>query len=206
MDHTYTAASSSTGSGCSTVEVPGGAGINDFETTDKATWMRHYLQGSPAGTITDPSSFTDGDAAGVNRVTSTAANGTTASIHYAGSGWVGTGADGDDGIRVSSSFATCQDVRTYSGVSFWAKGTTAASTDWGGIAANTVILFLSDGTTNIDTRVALTGGDTWTEYRVPFNCVGDTSMPSKFEGYVKSFDIQIHAPTFDIALDEVSFY
>jgi hypothetical protein len=81
-----------------------------------------------------------------------------------------------------------------------------ASAEWGGIDANTVILFavsdaLDEGASEVDYRFTLTGA--WTLYEVPFEDFGT-------EGYsaatVERIKFMIAGGSFDIAFDDVGFY
>src|SRR5690606_21320224 len=105
------------------------------------------------------------------------ADGSSGALVYAGSGFGPAAVDfGPGGIRLAvDTIEACQDVSSYTGISFWAKGTIEATDEWGGIPADTVILFAvgsiaDEGGTEVDYRLTLSSS--WTHHEIPFDDFG----------------------------------
>src|SRR5690606_31443908 len=98
---------------------------------------------------------------------------------------------------------------TYSGISFWAKGTLAASTEWGGIDANTVVVWLvqdgtMEGATQFAARQVIT--DTWTKYEIPFADFLKDGVTAWSGSTVERIKFQLIEASFDVHLDEIGYY
>ena len=119
------------------------------------------------------------------------------------------------GIKIQVGFGTqCQDVRTFSGLSFWAKGTIDAATVPFAVDANTLVLLVGSetsaqggctgGTCSAgapDRRVTITSD--WKEYRIPFNCFGDGMV---FDGYYTNILFNAFGTNSNFAIDQVGYY
>ncbi len=118
------------------------------------------------------------------------------------------------GIKIEVNFGTqCQDVRTFQGLSFWAKGTIDAATAPFAVDANTLVLFMGSektaqggcttgcSTAANDKRVTITTD--WKEYRIPFNCFGDATS---FDGYYTSILFHAFGTNSNFAIDQVGYY
>jgi hypothetical protein len=119
----------------------------------------------------------------------------------------------DKGIRIQVDFGMqCQDVRTFKGLSFWAKGT-VDKYDPFTIPANTLVVYLNSEKTENggctsncaagphDKRVPIEAG--WKEYRIPFDCFGDATT---FAGYYTRIWFDAMGSNSDFAIDEVGYY
>jgi len=118
------------------------------------------------------------------------------------------------GIKIQVGFGSqCQDVRTFQGLSFWAKGTIDAATLPFAVDPNTLVLFLGSEntaqggcTTNCSTapndkRVTITTD--WKEYRIPFNCFGNAMG---FDGYYTNILINAFGTNSNFAIDQFGYY
>jgi hypothetical protein len=119
------------------------------------------------------------------------------------------------GIKIQVGFGMqCQDVRTFQGLSFWAKGTIDAATVPYPVDANTLVIQVGSETSLLggcmgatcsaappDRRVAITTN--WQEYRIPFNCFG-TGMV--FDGYFTNMLFNAFGTNSSFAIDQVGYY
>jgi hypothetical protein len=117
------------------------------------------------------------------------------------------------GIKIQVGFGTqCQDVRTFTGLSFWAKGTIDAATVPFAVDANTLVLLVGSeksaqgGCTGTcsnapDRRVTITAD--WQEYRIPFDCFGDGTG---FDGYYTNILFNAFGTNSSFAIDQVGYY
>ena len=197
---TYTPTTTPGGVCAGNVQVPAVAGIANFDSGTAAGWGV-YANGT-GGTVTP--------AITTNAATPSApgANGSAMSLAY-------TVAGAAKGIRINDGYGMCQDVRTFTGLSFWAKGTVDAATtptaDFP-VDANTLIITLgaeksaqggcTTGCSNVpDIRLTITSD--WKLYEIPFNCFGDATV---FDGYFNSILISEYGTNANFAIDEVSYY
>jgi hypothetical protein len=124
----------------------------------------------------------------------------------------------DQGIRVVVGFGTqCQDVRTFSGLSFWAKGTIdeyKMPPNAYEVPANTLIVLIGAEKAPDpgpcmgaacpaaqDARVTITTD--WKEYRVPFNCFGTGAV---FDGYHVGIMFKALGTMSNFSIDQVGYY
>lgn len=119
------------------------------------------------------------------------------------------------GIKVQVGFGTqCQDVRTFKGISFWAKGNIDGATQPFIVTANTLVVQLGGEKTLLggcqgagcvaappDKRVSISAE--WREYRIPFDCFGDGKV---FDGYYTTILFNAFGPNSNFAIDEVGYY
>jgi hypothetical protein len=189
--------------GASTVDAC--APFADFEDSDDGFGV-YASENAAEGSLTKPVGGMLGGLA--TNDTSEGADGTSGSLLYAGSGYDPSVVDsGPGGIRFAADLTeACSDVTGLTGISFWAKGTIDATTEWGGVPANTLILYLvadvaDEGGSQVDFRQELTG--TWTEYQIPFADFGA-------EGYdatvVERVKFMLPGGAFDVGIDQVGFY
>jgi hypothetical protein len=136
------------------------------------------------------------------------ANGTTMALNF-------TVTNVTQGIKLELGFGTqCQDVRTFEGLSFWAKGTIDAATVPYAVEANTIVIqvgseksllggCVGDGCSAAppDKRVAITPD--WKEYRVPWDCFGDGLV---FDGYYRNILFSALGTNATFSIDEVGYY
>jgi hypothetical protein len=136
------------------------------------------------------------------------ANGTTMALNF-------TVTNLAQGIKVQVGFGTqCQDVRTFEGLSFWAKGTIDATTMPYEVEANTLVLQLGSEKSLLggcmgetcaaappDKRIAIT--PEWKEYRIPFDCFGDGKV---FDGYYTNILFNAFGSNAAFSIDEVGYY
>jgi hypothetical protein len=135
------------------------------------------------------------------------ANGTTKALSFAVTALT-------QGIKIQVGFGTqCQDVRTFSGLSFWAKGTIDAATVPFAVDANTLVLFM--GSENTAQGGCTTGCSTapndkritiisdWKEYRIPFECFGNAMS---FDGYYTNILINAFGTNSNFAIDQFGYY
>jgi hypothetical protein len=197
---TYTATATPGGVCAGNVQVPAVVGIANFDSGTAAGWGV-YANGT-GGTVT-PTITT-------NAATPSApgANGSAMALAY-------TVAGAAKGIRINDGYGMCQDVRTFTGLSFWAKGTVDAATtptaDFP-VDANTLIITLgaeksaqggcTTGCLNVP-DIRLTISSEWKLYEIPFNCFGDATV---FDGYFNSILISEYGTNATFAIDEVSYY
>lgn len=185
----------------------------NFEDGDNGFWIRNN-PGVATGGVTIAPAVSDWTGEAVTLDASEGANDTTQSFSYVGSGFdSGDGEDNADGapggINIANNLEMddCKDASAYDGVSVWAKGTIAASMKYGGIDANTVIIFLNDGTTEYSYRAALPDdASAWGEIKIPFDAAGwAPSAPSSVSAisYVK---LMIAGKSFDVSFDEIGWY
>jgi hypothetical protein len=141
--------------------------------------------------------------------TTDGANGTTGSLHYAGSGYdPAVATNGPGGIRFATDpIAACQDVSGATGLRLYVKGTSDATTEWDGIAANTLIIFLTadiedEAGTTVDYRLEMTG-DWSTPVDIPFTDFGASGYTASA---VERIVLMVPGGGFDVWIDEVGFY
>jgi hypothetical protein len=121
----------------------------------------------------------------------------------------------EQGIKLEVSFGTqCQDVRTFKGLSFWAKGTIDAATVPFAVDANTLVIQVGSEKSVLggctgetcaaappDKRVAISAD--WKEYRIPFDCFGDGKV---FDGYYRNILFSAFGTNSAFSIDEVGYY
>ena len=119
------------------------------------------------------------------------------------------------GIKVQVGFGTqCQDVRTFKGLSFWAKGTIDGATQPFIVTANTLVIQIGSEKSALggcqgagcsaappDKRVTISAD--WREYRIPFDCFGDAKV---FDGYYTNILFNAFGPNSNFSIDEVGYY
>ena len=187
------------GAACVTTVVPAVKLISDFEAAGVAPGWGVYpnVDGMTGFTPTTATPST----------TLGGANGTAKSLSFAVTALT-------QGIKIQVGFGTqCQDVRTFSGLSFWAKGTIDAATQPFAVDANTLVLFLGSeesaqggcttacSTAPNDKRITITTD--WKEYRIPFNCFGNAMG---FDGYYTNILINAFGTNSSFAIDQVGYY
>ena len=186
------------GAACVTKVVPATPLIAAFETAGAAAGWGVYPN-VDAGTGFTPTTATP-SAGG--------ANGTTMALNFAVTGLA-------QGIKLQVGFGTqCQDVRTFQGLSFWAKGTIDAATAPFAVDANTLVLQVGseksllggctgDGCSAAppDKRIAISTD--WKEYRIPFDCFGDGLV---FDGYYTNILISAFGTNSSFSIDQVGYY
>lgn len=200
-----------------TVGATGGAGTGgggtgdacapfaDFEDGDDGFGV-YASENASEGSLTKPAGGMLGGLS--TNDTTEGADGTSGSLLYAGSGYDPAEAEmGPGGIRFAADLTeACTDITGKTGISFWAKGTIDATSEWGGVPANTIILYLvadidDEGGSQVDFRQEITGA--WTEYQIPFADFGA-------EGYdaavVERIKFMFPGGAFDIGIDQVGFY
>lgn len=185
----------------------------NFEDGDNGFWIRNN-PGVATGGVTITPDVSDWTGEAVTLDSSGGANDTTQSFSYVGSGFdSGDGEDNADGgpggINIANNLEMddCKDATAYDGVSVWAKGTVDASMKYGGIDADTVIIFVNDGTTEYSYRAALPDdASTWGEIKIPFDAAGwAPSAPTSLSAisYVK---LMVAGKSFDVSFDEIGWY
>lgn len=184
----------------------------NFEDGPKGFWIRKN-EGAATGTITPTVADFTGEAVTVD--TAEGANETMQSFGYSGTGFdAGSGegnADGaPGGVNIANDMSAdaCADASTYTGISIYAKGTIAESMKYGTIAANTVIVYVGDGTNEMSYRAALPAVATeWGEIQIAFDDEGWYAAPAPVDleavTYVKLF---IGGKDFDVSFDEIGWY
>jgi hypothetical protein len=119
------------------------------------------------------------------------------------------------GIKIQVGFGMqCQDVRTFTGLSFWAKGAVDAATQPFPVDANTIVIQIGAETallggcqggtcsaTPPDKRVVISSD--WKEYRIPFDCFGDGKV---FDGYYTNILFSAFGTSSNFAIDQVGYY
>lgn len=119
------------------------------------------------------------------------------------------------GIKLQVGFGSqCQDVRTFAGLSFWAKGTIDAATQPFAVDANTLVVQVGSETSILggcqgngcaaappDKRVTISAE--WKEYRIPFDCFGDGEV---FDGYYTNILFNALGTNANFAIDQVGYY
>ena len=126
-----------------------------------------------------------------------------------------TVANVEQGIKIEVGFGMqCQDVRTFKGLSFWAKGTIDAATMPFAVEANNIVVQIGSETSLLggcmggtcsaappDKRVAISAD--WKEYRVPFDCFGDGKV---FDGYYTKILFSAFGTNSTFSIDQVGYY
>jgi hypothetical protein len=186
------------GAACATTVVPASPLIAAFEGTGVAPGWGVYPN---VDNMTGFSPATATPSAG-------GANGTTQALAF-------TVTNLTQGIKIQVGFGTqCQDVRTFTGLSFWAKGTIDAATVPFAVDANTLVLLLGSETSSQggctggtcsaaapDRRVTITTD--WKEYRIPFDCFGTGTV---FDGYYTNILFNAFGTNSNFAIDQVGYY
>ena len=186
------------GAACVTKAVPATPLIAAFETAGPAAGWGVYpnMDGQTGFTPTMATPSAGG------------ANATTMALSF-------TVTNVTQGIKLELGFGTqCQDVRTFEGLSFWAKGTIDAATVPYAVEANTIVIqvgseksllggCVGDGCSAAppDKRVAITPD--WKEYRVPWDCFGDGAV---FDGYYRNILFSALGTNASFAIDQVGYY
>mgnify|MGYP001597308040 CR=1 FL=1 len=136
------------------------------------------------------------------------ANGTTMALSYVVTNLA-------QGIKLQVGFGTqCQDVRTFQGLSFWAKGTIDAATAPFAVDANTIVIqvgseksllggCVGDGCSAAPPDKRITIAADWKEYRIPFDCFGDGLV---FDGYYTNILFSAFGTNSNFAIDQVGYY
>lgn len=136
------------------------------------------------------------------------ANGTTMALSYVVTNLA-------QGIKLQVGFGTqCQDVRTFQGLSFWAKGTIDAATAPFPVDANTIVIqvgseksllggCVGDGCSAAPPDKRITIAADWKEYRIPFDCFGDGLV---FDGYYTNILFSAFGTNSSFAIDQVGYY
>ncbi|HEX2870608.1 MAG TPA: hypothetical protein VHP33_05115 [Polyangiaceae bacterium] len=136
------------------------------------------------------------------------ANGTTKALSYVVTNLT-------QGIKLQVGFGTqCQDVRTFEGLSFWAKGTIDAATVPFAVDANTIVIqvgseksllggCVGDGCAAAPPDKRITISADWKEYRIPFDCFGDGLV---FDGYYTNILFSAFGTNSTFAIDQVGYY
>jgi hypothetical protein len=197
MAQTYTP-NASPGAACVTKAVPAAKLIADFEAEGAAAGWGVYPN------VDGMTGFTP------NMATPSAggANGTAKALAF-------TVASLAQGIKVQVGFGTqCQDVRTFKGLSFWAKGTIDAATMPYAVDANTLVLQVGSETSLLggcqgqscsaappDKRITISAD--WKEYRIPWDCFGDGKV---FDGYYTNILFSAFGTNSSFAIDQVGYY
>lgn len=186
------------GAACVTKAVPAAKLVSDFEAASAAAGWGVYPN------VDGMTGFTP------NMATSSAggANGTAKALAF-------TVANLAQGIKIQVGFGTqCQDVRTFKGLSFWAKGTIDAATMPYAVDANTLVLQVGSETSLLggcqggscsaappDKRITISAD--WKEYRIPWDCFGDGMV---FDGYYTNILFSAFGTNSSFALDQVGYY
>jgi hypothetical protein len=136
------------------------------------------------------------------------ANGTTMALSYVVTNLA-------QGIKLQVGFGTqCQDVRTFQGLSFWAKGTIDAATAPFAVDANTIVIqvgseksllggCVGDGCSAAPPDKRITIAADWKEYRIPFDCFGDGLV---FDGYYTNILFSAFGTNSSFSIDQVGYY
>jgi hypothetical protein len=186
------------GAACATKMVPAAALISTFEAAGVAPGWGVYPN-VDNGTGFTPTTATP-SAGG--------ANATAMSLAYVVTNLA-------QGIKLQVGFGTqCQDVRTFKGLSFWAKGTIDAATVPFAVDANTLVIQVGSETSLLggcqgetcsaappDKRITIAAD--WKEYRIPFDCLGDGKV---FDGYYTNILFSAFGTNSNFAIDEVGYY
>jgi hypothetical protein len=189
------------GAACATTVVPAAKLISDFENA-VAGWGIYRNM----GTATDLTGVTPNTAPPT--ATAGGANATAKALAV-------TVANVTQGIRLEVGYGTqCQDVRTFKGLSFWAKGTIDAATEPYAVDANTIVLQVGAETSKLggcttgtcadappDKRITISAD--WKEYRIPFDCFGDGKV---FDGYYRNILFNVFGTNSNFAIDQVGYY
>jgi hypothetical protein len=136
------------------------------------------------------------------------ANGTTMALNYTVTNLV-------QGIKLEVGFGMqCQDVRTFQGLSFWAKGTIDAATMPFAVDANTLVIQVGSEKSVLggctgetcapappDKRITIAAD--WKEYRIPFDCLGDGKV---FDGYYTKILFSAFGTNSAFSIDQVGYY
>jgi hypothetical protein len=194
---TYTA-TATPGAACVTTVVPSTPLISSFEAAGVAPGWGVYpnVDGQTGFTPTTATPSAGG------------ANGTAMALNFTVAGLA-------QGIKMQVGFGTqCQDVRTFHGLSFWAKGTIDAATLPYAVAANTMVIQLGSETSLLggcvgatcaagppDQRVLLSTN--WQEFRIPFNCFGNGMV---FDGYFTNILFSAFGTNSNFSIDQVGYY
>jgi hypothetical protein len=188
------------GAACVTKVIPAAKLISDFEAAGvTAGWGVFPNVDGMTGFV--PNTATPSTTAG-------GANGTTKSLGFAVTALT-------QGIKIQVGFGTqCQDVRSFQGLSFWAKGTIDAATAPYAVDANTLVVQVGSETSLLggctggtcsaappDKRVTITAA--WQEYRIPFNCLGNGMV---FDGYYTNILFNAFGTNSNFAIDQVGYY
>jgi hypothetical protein len=186
------------GAACVTKMVPATPLIAAFETAGAAPGWGIYpnMDGMTGFTPATPVPSAGG------------ANGTSMALNF-------TVTNVTQGIKIQVGFGTqCQDVRTFQGLSFWAKGTIDAATQPFAVDANTVVIQVGSEKSLLggcvgdacaaappDKRVLISAD--WKEYRVPFDCFGDGKV---FDGYYTNILFSAFGTNSAFSIDQVGYY
>jgi hypothetical protein len=186
------------GAACATKTVPAAPLIATFEAPGEAPGWGVYPN------VDGMTGFTPSKAT----PSAGGANGTTQALAFTVTNLV-------QGIKIQVGFGMqCQDVRTFTGLSFWAKGTIDAATQPFPVDANTLVIQIGSETSKLggcqgngcsdappDKRVTIAAD--WKEYRIPFDCFGDGKV---FDGYYTSILLSALGTNSSFAIDQVGYY
>jgi len=190
--------SATPGAACVTKAVPATALVAAFETAGAAAGWGIYPN------VDGMTGFTPATAT----PSAGGANGTTMALNFAVTNLA-------QGIKLQVGFGTqCQDVRTFEGLSFWAKGTIDAATAPFEVAANTIVIqvgseksilggCVGDGCAAAPPDKRITIATDWKEYRIPFDCFGDGLV---FDGYYTNILFSAFGTNSNFSIDQVGYY
>jgi hypothetical protein len=190
--------SATPGAACVTKAVPATPLIAAFETAGAAPGWGVYPN------VDGMTGFTPATAT----PSAGGANGTTMALSYVVTNLA-------QGIKLQVGFGTqCQDVRTFQGLSFWAKGTIDAATAPFPVDANTIVIqvgseksllggCVGNGCSAAPPDKRITIAADWKEYRIPFDCFGDGLV---FDGYYTNILFSAFGTNSSFAIDQVGYY
>jgi hypothetical protein len=190
--------SATPGAACVTKAVPATPLIAAFETAGAAPGWGVYPN------VDGMTGFTPATAT----PSAGGANGTTMALSYVVTNLA-------QGIKLQVGFSTqCQDVRTFQGLSFWAKGTIDAATAPFPVDANTIVIqvgseksllggCVGNGCSAAPPDKRITIAADWKEYRIPFDCFGDGLV---FDGYYTNILFSAFGTNSSFAIDQVGYY
>ena len=190
--------SATPGAACATKAVPATPLIAAFETAGAAPGWGVYPN------VDGMTGFTPATAT----PSAGGANGTTMALNFAVTNLA-------QGIKLQVGFGTqCQDVRTFEGLSFWAKGTIDAATAPFAVDANTIVIQVGSEKSLLggcvgngcaaappDKRITIAAD--WKEYRIPFDCFGDGLV---FDGYYTNILFSAFGTNSNFSIDQVGYY
>ncbi len=197
------------------VRIAGYELISDLENEDKTGWYVYQSTATDEGTVSVDGVIEEGGA-----------NESEFSIHYAGSGWVSYGAGMGFGLG-------CTDVSAFTGISFWAKGTTSESESPSPPKDANVINFQvaipETHAKNTETvpgeniggdcepdsgmcyghpAIDITLTEEWTKYEIPFEDLSPATngVIATYDGIIMALGWHSLGGDFDFWVDEVMLY
>jgi endo-1,4-beta-xylanase len=178
---------------CEGATAEASASVADFEDGSTSGWWDSYDE-TPSATHAPLAPEAPG------------AQGTALALHFSGTGYAGWGAN-------FGNTPGCMDTSSFTGLSFYARGTSGAANELNVIAQVPEALPLSAGGDCVEDcyshpRTTITLTDEWTRYDLPFSQFQypGWGVETAYQGTLMGFAFESAGPDFDVWVDELMLF